>query len=64
MIREKTDQAANRKRKGARGGRPVSHDAELYKERNTVERCISKIKDWRGACHAFGQEARQLHGGA
>jgi hypothetical protein len=30
------------------GGRPVSHDAELHKERNTVERCINKIKDWRG----------------
>ncbi|GGX49982.1 hypothetical protein GCM10010353_73400 [Streptomyces chryseus] len=37
IIPEKRDQSANRKRKGARGGRPVSHDADLYKERNTVE---------------------------
>lgn len=48
VIPEKTDQAANRKKKGSRGGRPVAHDAELYKDRNTVERCINKIKSWRG----------------
>ena len=48
VIPEKADQAANRKRKGPRGGRPVGHDAALYKDRNTVERCINKIKDWRG----------------
>ncbi|GAB3178684.1 hypothetical protein GCM10027259_25680 [Micromonospora palomenae] len=33
---------------GARPGRPVSHDAALYKERNTVERPIKKLKAWRG----------------
>lgn len=53
VIPEKADQAANRKKKGARGGRPVSHDAELSKERNTVERCINKIKDWRGLATRF-----------
>ncbi|EIV92656.1 hypothetical protein FraQA3DRAFT_2251 [Frankia sp. QA3] len=35
-----------------RGGRPVSHDADLYadlyKERNTAERLINKLKAWRG----------------
>ncbi|ATZ22196.1 Transposase DDE domain protein [Streptomyces lavendulae subsp. lavendulae] len=29
VIPEKKDQAANRKKRGARGGRPVSHDADL-----------------------------------
>ena len=48
VIPEKKDQAANRKKKGSRGGRPVSHDAELYKERNTVERLINRLKAWRG----------------
>lgn len=48
VIPEKTDQAAARKRKGSKGGRPVGHDAELYKERNTVERCFGKLKQWRG----------------
>jgi transposase len=31
VIPEKRDQAANRKKKGARGGRPISHDTDLYK---------------------------------
>jgi transposase len=48
VIPEKRDQAANRKKKGSGGGRPVSHDAALYKERNTVERLINKLKAWRG----------------
>lgn len=48
VIPEKRDQATNRKRKGRKGGRPVDHDAELYKERNTVERLINKLKAWRG----------------
>ncbi|WP_405594337.1 IS5 family transposase [Streptomyces sp. NBC_01092] len=33
---------------GLQRGRPVSHDADLYKERNTVERLIIKLKAWRG----------------
>ncbi|MGC5004745.1 IS5 family transposase [Streptomyces sp. DT203] len=48
VIPEKRDQAANWHKKGSRGGRPVSHDADLYKERNTVERLINKLKAWRG----------------
>lgn len=48
VIPEKSDQAANRKKKGRGGGRPISHDTELYKGRNSVERCINKIKAWRG----------------
>lgn len=39
--------------KGSRGGRPVAHDAELYKERNTVERLINKLKAWRGLATRF-----------
>ncbi len=48
VIPEKADQAAHRKKRGRAGGRPVAFDADLYKERNTVERCINKIKVWRG----------------
>ncbi len=53
VIPEKKDQAANRKKKGSRGGRPVSHDAALYKERNTVERLINKLKAWRGIASRY-----------
>ncbi|GAA1312346.1 hypothetical protein GCM10009610_31250 [Pseudonocardia xinjiangensis] len=44
VIPEKADQVANRKEKGSAGGRPVSHDAALHKDRNTVERLINKLK--------------------
>ena len=48
MIPEKADQAEHRKKRGRAGGQPLAFDADLYKERNTVERCINKIKVWRG----------------
>lgn len=53
VIPGKKDQAANPKRKGRRGGRHVSHDTDLYKERNTVERLINKLKAWRGIATRF-----------
>lgn len=52
-VDKKRDQAANRKRKGSAGGRPVSHDADLYKERNAVERLINKLKAWRGVATRY-----------
>jgi transposase len=64
VIPEKADQAANRKKRGSRGGRPVSHDATLYKERNTVERTINKIRAWPGPGHPLRQDPGQLRGRA
>ncbi|GAA0384881.1 hypothetical protein GCM10009530_39720 [Microbispora corallina] len=55
IIPEKRDQAANRKTKGRKGGHPIDHDAELYKERNTVERLINKLKAWRGIATRYGK---------
>lgn len=48
VIPEPRDQAGHRKNRGSRGGRPVTYDKQLYQQRNTVERTINKIKDWRG----------------
>ncbi|ROQ82754.1 IS4 family transposase [Streptomyces sp. CEV 2-1] len=48
VIPEKKDQTTHRKNKGRQGGRPLTHDTDLYKERNTVERLINKLKAWRG----------------
>ena len=53
VIPEKVDQAANRRKRGKRRGRPVSHDADLYTERNTVERCINRLRNWRGTATRF-----------
>ncbi|BCM65671.1 hypothetical protein EASAB2608_01005 [Streptomyces sp. EAS-AB2608] len=38
------DQAANRRWLGRLGGRPPTFDREAYKQRDTVERCINKLK--------------------
>ena len=46
-IPEKTDQQKARAAKGSAGGRPPAFDAEFYKQRNTVERAINKLKDFR-----------------
>lgn len=66
VIPEKRDQAANRKRKGRRGGRggwPVTHDAELYKERNTIERLINKLKAWRGIATRYDKTPESYQAG-
>jgi transposase len=46
-IPEKTDQQKARAAKGSAGGRPPAFDAEAYKQRNSVERAINKLKDFR-----------------
>lgn len=48
VIPQPVDQVRNRLRRGSRGGRPPSFDSEAYKERNAVERCINRLKQWRG----------------
>ena len=63
VIPQKADQAANRRRKGSRGGRPVSHDTGLYRQRNTVERCIRRIKAWRGLATRFDKSPESYMAG-
>jgi transposase len=46
-IPEKSDQRKTRAAKGSRGGRPVAFNPEAYKDRNTVERTINKLKGFR-----------------
>ena len=52
-IPRSADQIANRRRRGKRGGRPPSFDAELYKQRNTVERAISKLRQHRAVATRY-----------
>ncbi|WP_107488329.1 IS5 family transposase, partial [Streptomyces sp. or20] len=40
-IPERSDQQANRRRRGSGGGRPPAFDKERYKRRNVVERCFN-----------------------
>lgn len=57
VIPQPADQIANRKRKGRRGGRPPGFDREAYKQRNTVERCINRLKNWRGLATRYEKTA-------
>ncbi|MFJ6485398.1 IS5 family transposase [Streptomyces sp. NPDC091682] len=48
VIPQPSDQIRHRLRRGRTGGRPPVFDAETYKQRNAVERCINRLKQWRG----------------
>jgi transposase len=63
VIPEKTDQLANRKSKGHRGGRPPNFDPEIYRERNVVERAFNRLKGWRGIATRYDKHARNYRAG-
>jgi transposase len=48
VIPQPADQVGHRLRRGRAGGRPPGFDAGAYKQRNAVERCINRFKQWRG----------------
>ncbi|BDM74833.1 hypothetical protein HEK616_83200 (plasmid) [Streptomyces nigrescens] len=52
-IPEKKDHKAARLRRGSRGGRPPGFDKGRYKERNTVERAIGKLKQFRAVATRY-----------
>jgi transposase len=47
VIPVKEDQKKHRRARGSAGGRPPAFDAGRYKERNTVERCFARLKQFR-----------------
>lgn len=57
VIPEKSNEIAARKRKGRAGGRPPGFDAELYKDRNVVERAFGLMKQWRGLATRYDKLA-------
>lgn len=48
VIPQPSDQVGHRLRRGRAGGRPPAFNTEAYKQRNAVERCINRLKQWRG----------------
>jgi putative transposase len=62
-IPERRDQIAGRKAKGSAGGRPPAFDAEIYKQRNTMERAFNRLKQWRGIATRYDKYALTYLGG-
>jgi transposase len=62
-IPEKSDHLALRNRRGSRGGRPPTFDPLTYKRRNVVERCINRLKQWRGIATRYDKKASNYRGG-
>lgn len=47
-VPERSDQIARRNAKGSAGGRPPAFDPEIYRDRDTVGRGFSRLKQWPG----------------
>ena len=62
-IPERDDQIAHRRK---RRGRPIDFGDEQqhrYKDRNVVERCFNKLKQWRGIAMRSDKTASNYHAG-
>jgi transposase len=62
-IPERNDQKAGRARRGSLGGRPRGFDPQAYQGRNVVERCINRLKQWRGIATRYDKTARSYLAG-
>ena len=60
-IPERVDQQAARARRGARGGRPPGFDPVRYRQRNVVERCVSRLKQHRAVATRYDKRAASYH---
>jgi len=54
---ERSDQIGRRQAKGPAGGRPPTFDKDLYKQRNVVERCFNRLKQFRGLATRYAKRA-------
>ena len=54
IIPERSDQRA---RRAMRPGRPLAFDRPIYARRNVVERCINRLKQWRGLATRYEKRA-------
>ncbi len=52
-IPQPIDQINHRLARGSRGGRPPAFDADRYRQRNTAERAINKLKQFRAVATRY-----------
>ncbi len=57
-IPERSDQRDHRARRGSAGGGPPAFDKALYKERNRVERCFNRLKQFRAFATRYAKRAQ------
>ena len=62
VIPVKEDQKHHRRHRGRAGGRPPAFDAGRYKDRNTVERCFSKLKQFRAVATRYDKRDQIYQG--
>jgi transposase len=62
VIPVKEDQKNNRRARGQRGGRPPAFDPGRYRDRNTVERCFSKLKQFRAVATRYDKRKELYQG--
>ncbi len=62
-IPERSDQEQRRAAKGRRGGRPPTFAPGTYKDRNVVERCFNRLKQWRGVATRYDKRADNYRSG-
>jgi transposase len=46
-----------RERRAKHPGRPPNFDASVYGRRNVVERCVNRLKHWRGIATRYEKRA-------
>jgi transposase len=54
---ERSDQIERRKAKGSRGGRPPAFGPAAYADRNVVERCFNRLKQFRDLATRYAKRA-------
>jgi transposase len=52
---ERSDQINRHQDRGSRGGRPVAFDPNLYADRNVVERCFNRLKQFRALATRYAK---------
>jgi transposase len=62
VIPVREDQKKHRRNRGRAGGRPPVFDAGWYAKRNTVERCFSKLKQFRAVATRYDKRERIYQG--
>jgi transposase len=62
VIPVKEDQKIHRRARGRRGGRPPAFGPGHHRQRNTVERCFSKLKQFRVVATRYDKRERIYQG--